>query len=80
MEHIVVSIEPGLFEVGVRIPGSEYIIPTHVIRHATHQNRGLWQVWDRVDGKLIESHASVMEAIESVCGANWALYDTPTRH
>ena len=61
-DMIVVSIAPGLFEIGRRIPNSEYLVPTHAIRHTDDG----WQLWCTVSGELLYIFRYVTDAIESV--------------
>ena len=83
MTHVVVHIAPGHFEVGLKIPNSEYLIPTHQIRHKPlfSGSIDIWEVWDQVTGDLIGEYDTATEAIESACnGKEWALYGDKTRH
>ena len=79
MEHVVVHVAPGLFEVGRLIPESDLYVPTHLIRHAVHHNVGTWQVWHVESGLPIDVFRSVTDAIESVCNGDWMLHTAETR-
>ena len=75
-DMIVVSVAPGLFEIGRRIPHSEYLVPTHAIRHTSDG----WQLWDVMSGELLSIFRYVTDAIESVCLGEWSLHNVATRH
>lgn len=75
MKYIVVMIEPGLFEVG--IGNDNYVVKTHIIRHAGQRG---WLTYLVETGENIDAHEAVTDAIEEICAGSFRLIDMPRVH